>query len=245
MEKSPILAYATTSWGSNPFISGFRPALFAAIGIVLSVIAGLVSAWSAYLDRDLYWRLSHGPLPTTMEFMQAEFRSDLITWVNFVVWVLAVTAFILWVHRIYYNLRSFPGTSVRYRPSQAVWRFFVPLLNLARIPQIMHEIWENSSSWDEEGRSPLVTWWWVTYIVPTFFTFCVRWMFNPRRDYSAFMDRIMIETWLSIVVPLWMCVPACLAVLMIRRITIMQATKAREEMMPNPSFQPTVKITRN
>jgi len=77
--------------------------------------------------------------------------------------LLAVTgvAFLVWFFRAYQATAAAENTL--YPPDQAVWSFFVPLLNLVRPYQIAADMWRKTDPAGASGTSPLLLAWWVLW----------------------------------------------------------------------------------
>lgn len=83
--------------------------------------------------------------------------------------------FLTWMRRAYNNLPAFGMEEPKYSPGWAMWGFLVPFLNLIRPYQVMKELWRASDpdvrpgpGWVNVRVSPLVGWWWGTYLLMNF-----------------------------------------------------------------------------
>ena len=86
-------------------------------------------------------------------------------------------AFLNWFYRAYRATAEAEGT--RYAPGQAVWTFFVPILNLFRPYQIATDIWRRSAPpgpIETHGHSFVILLWWVSW---AFGRVCPFWLVGP------------------------------------------------------------------
>ena len=83
----------------------------------------------------------------------------------------SIVVFLMWVHRSISNLQALGSTDVT-APSDAVWAFIIPFVNLVRPHTIMSKLWTESQRQgvDENGvplpvSTRIVTVWWVLNLV--------------------------------------------------------------------------------
>lgn len=126
------------------------------------VLSGLAIA-SSYIEYRLIADLLDNPLSVTVaEVNESADRQRLIGFAQIGGSVVVGLAFIVWLRRLYGNLRVLSGPT-RFGTGWAIGAWFVPFLNLLRPKQIVDEIWTESGSTDE-GVSPLVHVWWGMWI---------------------------------------------------------------------------------
>lgn len=85
--------------------------------------------------------------------------------------VVGPITFIPWFARAYSNLPRLGILPLRFRPGQAVWSWFVPILGLIRPKQIADDIYRGSRpdapanrGFRELAVSPLLHWWWGAFL---------------------------------------------------------------------------------
>lgn len=86
----------------------------------------------------------------------------------------STVVFLVWVYRIYANLRPLGARQLKVTPGWAVGYFFIPIINLFKPYQIMDEAWKASEpgavarGWpspEYKGRSlPVLGWWWFSWL---------------------------------------------------------------------------------
>lgn len=99
-------------------------------------------------------------------------RQAAVASVQLLVFAVAVVFFVRWFHRAYVNLGVLGGTR-RYRTAWAIASWFTPFLNLWRPKQIANDIWRSSdpsSFWAERGAASsstpnLLRFWWAAWLV--------------------------------------------------------------------------------
>ena len=90
--------------------------------------------------------------------------AGIATAVTMVFYALTAVAFVVWFYLAYRTVNLAEGTA--HSPDQAVWTFFVPILNIFRPYQIATEIWRKSSaSGESHGHSGLLIAWWALWVI--------------------------------------------------------------------------------
>ncbi len=91
-------------------------------------------------------------------------------------YIAAVVVFMCWVYRSVANLGAL-GSYSMFKPSSAVWAFFIPFVNMARPHTVVATIWTESQPAvvSETGyslRQPttVVTTWWTLVVISTIFS---------------------------------------------------------------------------
>lgn len=86
-------------------------------------------------------------------------------------WLVTALLFLLWLHRVYGNLRALGATRLRFSPGWAVGTFFVPGVNLVWPFLVVREIWTASAPDASDApqpppgaTSPWVAWWWGCFV---------------------------------------------------------------------------------
>ena len=83
--------------------------------------------------------------------------------------LVAMIAYLMWIHRAYRNSQSLGSAGLRYSPAWTVGYYFIPILHLFRPLQAMNDIWKASDSdtdassqetWRTASLSPLLKLWW-------------------------------------------------------------------------------------
>jgi hypothetical protein len=94
-------------------------------------------------------------------------RQAVIGVLQFLLFVAAGVAILMWIHRANANARALGATSMRYTPGWSVGWYFIPIANLWKPYGAMKEIWKasaNPGNPDAAQRSPLLPWWWGMWI---------------------------------------------------------------------------------
>lgn len=77
--------------------------------------------------------------------------------------VLGVVALLYWVYQACTALRSWAGRSTRFTPGWAVAFWFIPILNILRIYQVMRELWVTSGADLDRSGSSRIGLWYIAY----------------------------------------------------------------------------------
>ncbi|MHB1391295.1 MAG: DUF4328 domain-containing protein [Thermoleophilia bacterium] len=109
--------------------------------------------------------ISRSEIQTTNSGLAVSGRLSLI------IFLAAGIAFLFWIHRAYRNLYSFRVQDLKYSSRQAVFSFFIPIVNLVRPYQVMQEIWKacgppvaGDDDWRQRSTSLLLPFWWLVYL---------------------------------------------------------------------------------
>ena len=131
-------------------------------GFLYASIAGaLLGMWSS--TRDLLGGGGEAELDTGLRT---------IFWVFTGLPIPLVTAILVltWIHRANHNARQLGAADMQFTPGWAIGWYFVPIAWFWKPYQAMREIWRasrNPADWRGAPVSPLLRWWWVLWIVPT------------------------------------------------------------------------------
>jgi hypothetical protein len=89
-----------------------------------------------------------------------------------VVYIVLIVFWMMWVHRLYRNLRALGADGLTYSPGWAVGYWFIPILNLFRPYQVMRETWQAShpshgggTSWKAVVAPSAIGAWWAIHLI--------------------------------------------------------------------------------
>lgn len=106
----------------------------------------------------------------------AEVAFGVVSVVYLLTSIAGAVGFLVWFHRAYSNLRYLTQSRLRYSTSQAVWPWFVPIMNLFRPKQVANDIWRGAEprardnpQWAQIDVSPIVHWWWAFWLFSSVF----------------------------------------------------------------------------
>ncbi|MGW2215968.1 protein kinase domain-containing protein [Nonomuraea sp. NPDC001684] len=148
------------------------------------------------------------------------------------------TSWLLWFFRIRVVAERLAPGRLRYRPSMAVFGWFIPIGNLWLPKQIADDIWHASSPPGRGGTTApagLLHTWWALWLV-TFLTwplFWIEWTTLLTKDYDSetYEDTLGLRyeftwaTWASVAVHVLVVPTAIVTVLFVRRLGAMQAAR--------------------
>lgn len=92
-----------------------------------------------------------------------------IFWV--IIYIALVIVFLMWIHRVYKNLRAVHVQGLKHSPGWAVGWYFIPIANLFKPYVVMKEIWKSTfhadgtGSWKDKKAPSLMLIWWLTFII--------------------------------------------------------------------------------
>lgn len=194
--------------------------------LILAVAATtIVGIWSTVGEIRLLERLQNGEAVTIEEAMASDQRVAAVGRMALVILVLAIVVYLVWIHRAVANLdhvRSGQRSSqLRFSPGWAVGWYFVPIMNLVRPYQAMRELYTESNP--EHRTSPLVGWWWASWLLGGFIGPSVSRLFSDPTIAEA-----IAADYQQIAADVTMLVAAGLIVAAIARITGWQRRRAGE-----------------
>jgi hypothetical protein len=128
----------------------------------VTVAAEMLSLLALGLQRSLLDR-GLGQI-TLSEWQTSTGRVSHLATVELILYVVTAIAFLLWLHRCYRNVIQLGGEDLRYTPRQAVYYWFIPVLNLFRPKQILDELWRTTAPLDgrdtgEAKKTSLTAFW--------------------------------------------------------------------------------------
>jgi len=142
----------------------------------------------------------------------------------------AGSAFLVWFHRAYRNLRALGATNPRFGTGWAIGVWFVPILNLWRTKQIANDIWrasdpqapvEQEGGWRGGAVSPFLGWWWGLWVGGGLIGLVVLWQ-DP-----ATLEGIQAISLVVTLVDVLAVGAAILAIQVVRTLTDRQEARAR------------------
>lgn len=136
--------------------------------------------------------------------------------------VAAVTCLIalwVWVYATHANLSALGASSLEFSSGWAVGWFFVPIANLVKPYQAVHEIWEESQPNPLLGRAligaQLVGWWWGLRIVSAI----SERVLSKFGEHADTIDSLIFVSWTAIMLTLLIDTPLEICqILMVRRV---------------------------
>ena len=194
-----------------------------------SVLVSVLGALLQLMLLELLARMESGEEWSMEEANSLEAGVDLLATVKVALMIVTAIAFLMWLFRSMHNLRALGITNCRYTPGWAVGWWFVPMMNLIAPPQVMGDLWRASTlgtsaaDWKSARFPPLVGWWWGLFILSHFSGFVVSLMMN---DKLAEVGQIQQLVAFSLVNELSWLVAGLLAVLIVRRIYLLQDEKS-------------------
>jgi hypothetical protein len=166
------------------------------IGRLLRVLLGLwvifaaVAAVASLAEYRLVSRLVDDPLLVSVSQLETSDDRQLVIGL---IWILALVVtgivFIVWMRRVYDNVRTLGSAPPRYSRGWTIGGWLVPFLSLVRPKQIMNDLWRASdpglpsqagNEWQQQRPSPLLAVWWALWLVGGF----LGWILFSSRDTS-------------------------------------------------------------
>lgn len=162
ISEAPVPGAYTFRKDPASLTSFLRTMLWIYLGVTI------VSLLSDFMQMNL---LSSGAF-SQAEAEANDLRQRIIGAVYFATFIVTGIAFLKWIHRANSNSHGFGARNMKFSPGWSVGYYFIPFLNLYRPYQAMGEIWKvskNPADWQNESRSPILSWWWALWIISGFF----------------------------------------------------------------------------
>lgn len=156
----------------------YRPlslrALWVEVTLVIFGLIIIVSSMATFAEIDILQRTLNGELVSSSEINTVQSGRDgmyVLFWIGYVA---TAIVFLFWIYRASKNLHFLNAENQQYSPRWSVIWWFVPLACFYKPYQVMNEIWKGSDpnvdindsiSWEGCPRSPLLIWWWATWIM--------------------------------------------------------------------------------
>src|SRR5262249_49519145 len=111
--------------------------------------------------------------------------------------LVAGIVWLVWLHRAYGNIPMLTRRDSKYTPGWAVGYYFIPFLNLVRVPQTMSETWEASDGGPAGGA--LVVCWWLAWIFCGIISRLADTMFTTSAGSVPSLDSLINGSWVYVV----------------------------------------------
>jgi len=138
---------------------------------IAGIIMELVSIGSDIAEIELLQRIGGDGGVTEAEAEANDLRVGVIAFLDGLVMVAGMIAFLVWIHRARSNLPTLGIEDARWSPGWAVGWWFVPIMNMFRPFQVVKEIWKASGvearpdSWRDVSTPALLGWWWALFLL--------------------------------------------------------------------------------
>jgi hypothetical protein len=216
----------------SPHARVARWSLFACAAIGVVTLA--LEAWHLSVIADV----PDGSFYTSRELDDSNVRLGIAYIVQFLLLLGTAVAFIVWLYRVYSNLKPLGAYELRHGKGWAIGGWFVPILALWRPKQIVNDAWRASDpqlgfwahrrEWEDAAVPWLFLLWWLLFLVQSGVNRATGSMYDNATTLDAERSAVIVAACGSV---LWI-VTALLAVLVVDRITARQAERAaaRERM---------------
>jgi Domain of unknown function (DUF4328) len=222
--NAPPVAIPSAAPWARPYESARYRATLLTIFLLISVASGVL-----LICLDLLLIIAGVQTPTDTEAILLGLFAVAVV-IGFVgSYVPAVVFFCMWVHRVVRNMPALGAWDPRWSPAGAVWRSFIPFLNLAHPMSGTLEAWRGSDStrrWINVSerkaiRVPgLMVGWWALWLIGNFVN-------NVSGRLTSNKDAVTAAAgeWMGIGGGLMLIGAAVLAVLVVREVTARQDRK--------------------
>ena len=219
----------------KPFKSGDSLAQWVVIFLWLNVAISLIAILSDYAEIRLLSRVIEGQFVTVEEADTNDSRQLIVGLAQMIIFIATAILFSMWLYRVSYNLSPLGIRSRKHTPGWTVAYFYIPIINLYRPYQAIKEIWQASnpetdltnSNWQQTSTSYILGLWWTLWAAGLLFT-----RIANRTQRAESLSSMVSSDWMSIISGILITLAAVLALLVVRRINMMQNKKYRHLTMP-------------
>jgi hypothetical protein len=187
---------------------------------------------------SLIARMAAGEAVPEAQITANDTRHRMIALFQFISFVVTVIAWLTWQHRAYGLLSLASSIPTTFTPGWAIGWWFVPFANVFRPYQVMKEMWLRSAATDGGGtvdglEAPnVIKWWWGSWLIAGF---VANTSFRMAVGANT-IDQLLWSTVLGMVDDSVTILVACLALVIISRISTLQrglvAAHAQPELVP-------------
>lgn len=214
------------------FVSPARLARFVVYVLIAGIAMNGVSLLLALQEAELLAGLARQWALTDEVGLANNALRELISGLQFVVFVGTVVLFLRWISRVYQNLPTLGARKLEFTSGWAIGSWFFPILNLWRPFQIVREIWwmsispgaTDATAPHSAPRTPaLLTWWWITWLITAFLGQLILKLSLRGKSLSEFLWL----TYITVAHDLIKILAAVLVIQIVRQISTAQDLKAQ------------------
>ena len=235
IESSPTISHVAGRYGPVvPYASGHARAMTTVVCMAVMVIASLLCIGSSYLQIQLLDRAKNGLHVTEVEVKANDQRHIAISGLRSLGFLVTAVSFLMWMHRVYRNLRALGNRILGFSPGSAVGWWFVPFANLVQPYLAMKEIWRGSDPQSfggthnqQKASSAVVGWWWAFHLTMGFVLYLATILAKGSTDLRPSLDAVSMSTWTFLIGNVLGCFAAAITIRMILRIDAKQDERFR------------------
>lgn len=201
------------------------------VALVLFGVISVVAIISNFLEINLLQQVVDGARISESDANSNDRRQSIIGWLYLASFAISAITFLFWINRASHNLVGLGVENQQHSPGWAVGSWIIPILSLFRPYQVMKELWKGSYSsmrsesletWTESPVSPLLGFWWGTWLVSGWVSWiAVRVFFSGESTPEEFI----VGDWFAIASDAFGIVSAVMAIVLVRGITSHQDRK--------------------
>jgi hypothetical protein len=197
----PMLPYQTPPGAGLYRPQRFRPLWGLGASLMTVIAAAMVASvlQSIFLFRQIdMLKLDKGGTPVPMS--QARFNDVCVNGTGRAVLFLSLAGIVLWIvwfYNAYANLPLLAAAPTKHAKGWAIGGYFVPFLNLVRIPDMVSETWKSSDPNGSSGTA-LVLFWWLSWIITGMIVQAAQGMFTTTLGARPDLDSFIGGSWVFI-----------------------------------------------
>ena len=200
------------------------------IALGLVTLANVSALWVDVIQLGLATDLESGQRVPFDELSASDDRVATAGLFQGACYLLSIVAFLTWYGRAYRNLSRLGVEGLRWGNRWAIAYWFIPIANLFRPKQVVNDIWRASDSDVPQGASwggrvpAVIHWWWALWLISSF---AERILFRRSMETVDSPAEFVSLSQTYVVWDLIEVIPAALAFLVVRKISIRQEEHRR------------------
>lgn len=226
----------------STYISGHTLAQFVIVALAANIIVNLSTILFDFFELVILPNTTAGDVIALEETSWLTLLKGGLYLLEVAVRLTTAILFLIWIHRVYKNLRSLDARNLEFSPGWAVGWFFIPIANLFVPYRVVKEIWVKSDpgidkpveTWQRNDTPALLPLWWGFWIVSTF----AGRIADNLLDKAETPEQLFLYTKFEIVASALTIGAAVCAILVVRGIDRRQEERSKQQTLHLPPSPP-------
>lgn len=201
-------------------LHGLSITLIALINV--SILISLIRVGLFYGQVVLIESIKAGTKVTAAQAHLNDLRIEIAYAIEVLFILAGVVVWLVWFHAAYANLPLFSRKQNQHTNGWAVGAYFVPILNLVRVPGMLIEAWKGSDP-ERPSSGGLVVIWWLAWIAAGIFAEVASAVMQPQPGLPADLDSLINGSWLLAGSEACRILAGILAIILVQGISSRQA----------------------
>jgi len=226
---SPTLAYHTPQGAGLYSAPRFRSVHGVGIALITIIacatIISLVQGVLLYLQVGLIESIKGGAQVTAAQVQTNDLRVSAAVRLSLLMILTGMVVWLIWFYRAYSNLPFLTGRPAEHSKGWAIGAYFVPFLNLVRVPNMLSETWKGSDPVGASGGVFIVLWW-LAWIASGILSRVAEMTMEASAAGPPDLDSLIAGSWMFLVCAGFEVISGILAITIVAGICVRQRRKA-------------------